>query len=92
MESNPQVEPVARLESTTSVDSKVETDKKPLHISIRLIGDKGVGKTSLIDRYLNKPKDEQNSDQKERKPKAEEKRTFDSSRGSQSKYVCVTLV
>lgn len=55
MESQPQVESIARLESTIPIQSTdVEGDKKPIHISIRLIGDKGVGKASIIDMFLEK--------------------------------------
>ena len=61
----PQVESIARVESMVSAaDSELDVEKKPIHISIRLIGDKGVGKSLIIDTYLGKrtkPEDEQNS-------------------------------
>lgn len=62
MESHPQVESIARVESVTSTADPAEpldADKKPIHISIRLIGDKGIGKASIIDRYLGKKTSEE---------------------------------
>ena len=52
----PQVESIARVESTVSTaEIELDTaDKKPIHISIRLIGDKGTGKSLIIDTYLGK--------------------------------------
>ena len=56
MASHPQVESITGIESTTSsADAEpLDAEKKPIHISIRLIGDKGIGKASIIDRYLGK--------------------------------------
>ena len=56
MESHPQVESRARIESTISTadTEPIVPEKEPIHISIRLIGDKGIGKASIIDRYLGK--------------------------------------
>lgn len=62
----PQVETIARVESTVSnAESELgAAEKKPLHISIRLIGDRGIGKSLIVDTYLgkkNKTEDKQNS-------------------------------
>jgi len=71
MVSQPQVESIARLESTVStVDSEVETETKPLHISIRLIGDKGIGKTLMIDKYLGKETGESTTNYSESEPRS----------------------
>ena len=53
-----QVESIARVESTTS-NAEFElgaAEKKPIHISIRLIGDKGIGKSLIVETYLGKKK------------------------------------
>ena len=54
MESQPQVESIAGSVMSISVtpDPEAELEKKPIHISIRLIGDKGVGKTTIVDKFL----------------------------------------
>ena len=54
----PQVESIAKLELTVSSADReaVDAEKKPIHISIRLIGDKGIGKSTIIDTYLGKKK------------------------------------
>ena len=56
MESQPQVESIAR--SDLSIANDAEGDKKPIHISVRLIGDRGIGKASIIDAYLGKKSSE----------------------------------
>ena len=45
-----------RIESTISTENAepIDPEKEPIHISIRLIGDKGIGKALIIDRYLGK--------------------------------------
>lgn len=66
----PQVESIAKLETTVSTaDSEpVDIEKKPIHISIRLIGDKGIGKASIIDTYLGKKKPEEEKVAKSKNP------------------------
>lgn len=61
MAAHPRVESIAS--SVSGVSSEVEPENKPIHLSIRLIGDRGVGKVSIVDRYL------------ERQPTAKEKLT-----------------
>ena len=52
----PHVESIARGESTVSnAESELgAAEKKPTHMSIRLIGDKGIGKSLIVDTYLGK--------------------------------------
>ena len=58
MESQPQVESIAPSEHTIdSTKSDSETEKKPIHISIRLIGDRGIGKALIVDTFLGKKTD-----------------------------------
>ena len=61
MESRPQVESIARVESTvpTAEFESDTADKKPIHIIIRLIGEKETSKSLIIDTYLGKNEDEQ---------------------------------
>ena len=61
MESHPQVESIARIESTISTTDAepIDAEKKPIHISIRLIGDKGIGKASIVDKYLGRKTEEE---------------------------------